>query len=109
VTRGFLEPLHVAAGRALGSNAMRVYRIDPQAGALSVAEQLPMGHQPNWIEITRGDLGAWAHPHRRWEAGPLFAIFAARANSIVIRLIWPPKFVDRRENSVDPQSNEFAV
>ena len=36
-----------------------------------------------------------------------FPVFAAGANSIVIRLIGPFEFVDRRENSVDPLSNEF--
>ena len=35
----------------LDSNAMTVYRIDPQSGALAVAKQYPMGQQPNWIEI----------------------------------------------------------
>jgi 6-phosphogluconolactonase len=35
----------------LDSNAMTVYRIDPQSGALTVAKQYPMGQQPNWIEI----------------------------------------------------------
>ena len=34
-------------------------------------------------------------------------VFATGANSIVIRLIGPFEFVDRRENSVDPLSNEF--
>ena len=36
-----------------------------------------------------------------------FPVFAAGANSIVIRLIGPFEFVDRLENSVDPLSNEF--
>src|SRR6201998_4447696 len=36
-----------------------------------------------------------------------FPVLAAGANSIVIRLIGPFEFVDRRENSVDPLSNEF--
>ena len=36
-----------------------------------------------------------------------FPVFAAGANSIVIRLIGPFEFVDRRENSADPLSNEF--
>jgi hypothetical protein len=39
-------------------------------------------------------------------AAPL-PVFATGANSIVIRLIGPFEFVDRRENSVDPLSNEF--
>jgi hypothetical protein len=37
----------------------------------------------------------------------LFPVFGAGANSIVIRLIGPFEFVDRRENSIDPLSNEF--
>jgi hypothetical protein len=36
-----------------------------------------------------------------------FPVFAVGANSIVIRLIGPFEFVDSRENSVDPLSNEF--
>src|ERR1700739_3276610 len=36
-----------------------------------------------------------------------FPVLAAGANSIVIRLIGPFEFVDRRENSVDPLRNEF--
>jgi len=35
----------------LDSNAMTVYRIDPQSGALTDLTQYPMGQQPNWIEI----------------------------------------------------------
>jgi hypothetical protein len=31
------------------------------------------------------------------------------ANSVVIRLLPLPKFVDPAKNSVDPQSNEFVV
>jgi hypothetical protein len=33
----------------------------------------------------------------------------ARTNSIVFRLIGRLKFVDRRRNSIDPVSNEFAA
>jgi hypothetical protein len=36
-----------------------------------------------------------------------FSIFARRINSIVFRLIGPRKFVDRRQNSIVPLSNEF--
>jgi len=35
----------------LYSNAMTVYRIDPQSGALTSLKQYPMGQMPNWIEI----------------------------------------------------------
>jgi 6-phosphogluconolactonase len=35
----------------LDSNAMTVYRIDPQTGVLANLKQYPMGLQPNWIEI----------------------------------------------------------
>ena len=35
----------------LDSNAMTVYRIDPQSGVLTSLKQYPMGLQPNWIEI----------------------------------------------------------
>jgi hypothetical protein len=44
---------------------------------------------------------------KRLRAAAPFPVFAAGANSIVIRLIGPFEFVDRRENSVDPLSNEF--
>jgi hypothetical protein len=36
-------------------------------------------------------------------------IFSACEISVVIRLLWQPKFVDPLKNSVDPRSNEFAL
>ena len=39
----------------LDSNAMTVYRIDPQSGALTSLKQYALGQQPNWVEIV--DLG----------------------------------------------------
>jgi 6-phosphogluconolactonase len=35
----------------LDSNALTVYRIDSQSGALTSVKQYAMGQPPNWIEI----------------------------------------------------------
>jgi hypothetical protein len=39
----------------------------------------------------------------------IFLFFRPRINSIVFRLLGQFEFVDRRRNSIDPPSNEFAA
>jgi 6-phosphogluconolactonase len=58
--RGFnLDPTGrwlLAAGQA--SHAVALYRIDAETGALTLSQRLPLGRNPNWVEIL--DLNAIA-------------------------------------------------